>query len=281
MSRWSEIPGGIAGPACARIAAFAYHEVTDDPRSSGFQRTAALPYKHGCAAFDEHLEAITRAPVSPSLVTAIDLTRPLRHVLLTFDDGGKSALQAADALSQRGWRGHFFIVTSLIGRQRFLDAEEIRQLRRDGHVIGSHSHTHPDIFRELSGARMVAEWRESADRLANVLGETVDTASVPGGDISPGVLRSASEAGLRVLFTSEPWLTPRRVGDCWILGRFCPKSGTPSSTVGALASFQGWRRALLVRRLKVLARACMPALYRVHVRRSTQPFALDDHAQLP
>ena len=29
-----------------KIAAFLYHEVTDDPLASGFQRKAALPYKH-------------------------------------------------------------------------------------------------------------------------------------------------------------------------------------------------------------------------------------------
>jgi len=37
----------------------------------------------------------------------MDFERPGRHVLLTFDDGGKSALYASDQLSRRGWKGHF------------------------------------------------------------------------------------------------------------------------------------------------------------------------------
>ena len=36
--------------------------------------------------------------------------------MLTFDDGGPSALDAAGELAHRAWRGHFFIVTSLVGR---------------------------------------------------------------------------------------------------------------------------------------------------------------------
>ena len=40
------------------LATFAFHEVTDDPRASGFQRPAALPYKHTRLAFAQHLASI-------------------------------------------------------------------------------------------------------------------------------------------------------------------------------------------------------------------------------
>src|SRR5207302_8988099 len=63
-----------------------------------------------------------------------------------------------------------------------------------------------------------------------------------GGDISPQVLESAAAAGLRALFTSEPWLAPRRVHGCWILGRNIVKAATPSARIAALAAFRGWRR---------------------------------------
>jgi peptidoglycan/xylan/chitin deacetylase (PgdA/CDA1 family) len=255
-------------------ASFGYHEATNDPASAGFQRPGALPYKHTRDAFTRDLEAIAAGPCPPERVTDVDWSSPGRHVFLTFDDGGKSAAWIADALSARGWKGHFFIVTGLVGTRTFLTAQEIRYLRECGHVVGSHSNTHPDIFREQPFDRMVEEWRVSRDRLAQLLGEPCVTASVPGGDISPEVLKSADSAGLSYLFTSEPVLRPVRVGACWVLGRFMPKAWTPATRIGELATFRGWRSALLVRRLKGAARRAFPALYRQYVRRTTREGAL-------
>lgn len=254
-----------------RIASFGFHEVTDDPAASGFQRPAARPYTHTRAAFAETLDQIAARRVTPVRVTDIDLARPGRHVMLTFDDGGKSAVHVCDELSRRGWYGHFFVVTGLIGTRGFLDADEIRYIRRRGHVVGTHSHTHPDIFRDLSPARMTEEWRVSCDILAGILDEPCAAGSVPGGDISPLALRATAAAGLRWLFTSEPWVMPRAVDDCWVLGRFGTKARTAPAVVGALTEFRGWGRALAVRRLKNLARWGLPALYRFYVRRTTQP----------
>jgi peptidoglycan/xylan/chitin deacetylase (PgdA/CDA1 family) len=252
------------------IASFGYHDVTDDPKDSGFQRSGAVPYKLDPRLFKEHLDRITAVGRAPALVTAIDLTRPAQHLLLTFDDGGKSALWIGEELCRRGWRGHFFIATGLIGRRTFLESGEIRHLRSCGHVVGTHSHTHPDIYRELEWERMIVEWRQSADILAQLLGEPCLTASVPGGEISFAVLKSAGISGLRYLFTSEPSPTPEIVGGAWVLGRFCAKANTTSAEIAQLARFQGWSNRLLVRRVKNLARRAMPSLFRMYVTRSTR-----------
>ena len=255
----------------AELASFDYHEVTDDPTGTGFQRPAARAFTLTPAAFRGHLDRIAAAGVTPTLVTALDLTAPGRHVCLTFDDGGRSALAVGDELRRRGYWGHFFVVTSLIGTRTFLSPAEVRYLRSCGHVVGSHSHTHPDIFRDLPRERMLEEWRVSADLLATLLGERCVAAAVPGGDISPVVLRSADAAGLRYLFTCEPQLRPVRVGECWVLGRFIPKVGTPPGRVEELVRFRGWWRARIVRGAKELARHALPPLYRAYVRTVTRP----------
>ena len=54
---------------------------------------------------------------------------------------------------------------------------------------------------------MVSEWSRSRAMLEDILGHAVDVASVPGGYFSAVVARAAREAGIRVLFTSEP-VTP-------------------------------------------------------------------------
>lgn len=257
-------------PAGAAVASFMFHEICDDPAVSGFQRPAARQYKHTQSAFAAYLDAIAAA-TAPTTLPQIDFARPRRSVLLTFDDGGKSARTAAAALEQRGWRGHFLVVTRLVGARGFLTAEDIRAIHRAGHVIGSHSHTHPDIFRDLAFERAVEEWRTSADMLSQLLGAPCVSASVPGGDISARVLDSAETAGLRYLFTSEPWLRPRRHGECWVLGRFSVKLETSAAHVGRLARFQGWGGALARRRLKVVATRAFPPLYRLYVRLRTRP----------
>jgi len=252
------------------IASFGYHEVTDQPSQSGFQRPGARPYTLTPGAFAAHLDQIAAGNAAPTRVTDIDFTQPGRFLILTFDDGGKSAVYAGDALCQRGWRGHFFIVSSLIGQPTFATADDIRYLASCGHVVGTHSHTHPDIFPDLTPERMLDEWRRSSDIIGDILGAPCLTASVPGGDISHPVLASAAGAGVRYLFTSEPWLTPRSMNGCRVLGRFSPKVGTSPARIGELAQFRGWTSALVVRRLKGLARAGLPLLYRHYVRRTTR-----------
>src|SRR2546430_136641 len=145
-------------------AAFAYHDVTDDPRESGFQWRGAAPYTIGRVAFRSHIEAMATAYRRPALVTAIDFAAPGRHLLLTFDDRGKSA---------------------------------------------------------------------------------------------PAV-------------GSEPSLVPRLVHGCRVLGRYHVKLGTAPERIAALARLEGWRTAVMVRRLKGLLRDHLPGLYRSYVRYTTR-----------
>jgi peptidoglycan/xylan/chitin deacetylase (PgdA/CDA1 family) len=161
-------------------------------------------------------------------------------------------------------------VTARIGERTFLQPADVRLLRSEGHAVGSHSHTHPNIFRALGRERMLEEWRMSCDILAGILGEPCTAASVPGGDISPAVLGSASEAGLSYLFTSEPRLTPRRLGNTWILGRACLKGDVSAAAIAELVAFRGWQRVQFVRRLGLLARALCPPLYAQYVRLRTR-----------
>jgi peptidoglycan/xylan/chitin deacetylase (PgdA/CDA1 family) len=254
----------------AKTATFLYHDIADDPSESGFQRRSALAYKQTRDVFSKHLDRIAESGFTPKQVFDIDFGQGGKHVLLTFDDGGKGALHAAEELNRRGWRGHFFITTSLLGTSTFLDAHATRYIHSCGHVIGSHSHTHPDIFKALSFARMMSEWRTSCEILSDLLGAPCLAASVPGGDVSRRVFRSADAAGLRFLFTSDPFLSPRQQGNCHVLGRVCPKADIALPDVQNLAEFRGWTRELVRMRVKTTLKTALYPLYRIYVHYALQ-----------
>lgn len=222
-----------------KILSLLYHDVVPPGRhsSSGFPGADAEIYKLDENEFERHLDAV--AIQAASYVQALDGQAPVpgHAVLLTFDDGGISALErTAPLLEARGWRGHFFITTDYIGEPAFLTAHQIRELRRRGHIIGSHSCTHPPRMSHCPLAQMQREWSESTAILSGIIGEPVYTGSVPGGFYSPGVADAAKQAGIRLLFTSEPVAGVTRREGIVILGRYSIQQGTTAALAGKIAA---------------------------------------------
>ncbi len=209
------------------MTALMYHDVVPagEEDSSGFAGRDAALYKVTPEVFSAHLRAIQRAlPDDPP------------DVIFTFDDGGASALGAADALERHGLRGRFFVTVNYIGTRGFLDRPGIRELQRRGHEVGSHSCSHPLRMGHLSLARLRDEWTASRAALRDLLGCDIRSASVPGGDFAPAVAAAAADAGFIHLFTSEPTVTVRHIGPMSIAGRFTVQRWTSASTAAALAA---------------------------------------------
>jgi peptidoglycan/xylan/chitin deacetylase (PgdA/CDA1 family) len=235
-----------------RALAIMYHDIVEneDFASSGFPGAGAHVYKLRREDFERHLEAI-RAAVSADAVSRIASRRQWSGapVFLTFDDGGISALDPTCGLLERyGWRGHFFVTTRLIGTPGFMSASEVRELHRRGHVVGSHSVSHPGRMAALPRAQIDREWRESLATLSEIAGEPVRVASVPGGFYSREVARSAAAAGIEVLFTSQPAAATYMVDGCLVLGRYVVQRGMgPEWSAAFAAGRRGarWRQAAL------------------------------------
>lgn len=224
-----------------RTLGLLYHDLVEgnDFGASGFPGGDADRYKLDVGEFAQHLQAIASA-TSKKPGSALDLLRspaaaePL--VLVTFDDGGVSAHSyAAGLLEDLGWPGHFLVTTDRIGSPSFMTREHIKSLRRRGHIIGSHSVSHPARMSACGWRELTREWRESRDALSEILGEDVTVASVPGGYFSTRVARAASAAGIRLLFTSEPTTRCRVVDECLIVGRYCFQRGASSRTAAQIA----------------------------------------------
>jgi peptidoglycan/xylan/chitin deacetylase (PgdA/CDA1 family) len=225
-----------------RPTALIYHDVLVDggPDDSGFAGADALFYKLPETQFHRHLDLIAAvlgvgAPLCLSDPTAG--TTADGAVVLTFDDGGASApTRVLPALGQRGWRAHFFVTTDFIGARGFVTSQGLRELHAAGHVVGSHSASHPLRMSCLSHEAMCREWGDSRARLEDLLSASVTAASVPGGYYSRAVATAAAESGIRVLFTSEPRRSVTTVNGITVVGRFSVTRRTRDGDVVSLAS---------------------------------------------
>ena len=245
-----------------RAVTLLYHDVVPAGRweLSGFGGADADVYKLDCDAFRRHLMAISQSLHGLPITGTELLARPSDDCpfLLTFDDGGVSALlYAADILDEFGWKAHFFVTAGRIGTPGFLDRSQIQELRRRGHVIGSHSFSHPARMARCSIAELDDEWQRSARLLTEILGEPIQVASVPGGYYSREVARAAARAGIRLLFNSEPVTGAHLVDRCLVLGRFTAQRATPAEWSAAIVAghWQPRIRAYLFWNAKKVAKA--------------------------
>jgi peptidoglycan/xylan/chitin deacetylase (PgdA/CDA1 family) len=222
-----------------------YHDVIGPSAvaASGFPGVDADRYKLDVGLFDRHLFAITRAVTRAGAeriagVRALTWRKPASPpaVVLHFDDGGASALHVADRLEHTGWRGFFHITTDRIGTPGFVGEADVRELAARGHVIGTHSCSHPSRMSSLPLAEIVREWVDSRARLEQVVGGPVTVGSVPGGFSSPAVIRAADRAGLELVFTSEPTSHFEWVRGCLVLGRYAIRRGMPARVAAELAA---------------------------------------------
>ncbi len=223
-----------------RLISLQFHDVyAADPAESGFEGEGAARYKLPLALFEEQLTrlaAVLREP--PVLIAgAASSVGTGLPVAITVDDGGLSYFTSvAGLLEEHGWRGHCFVTTAWIGRRGFLDKSQLRELHARGHVIGSHSVSHPARFSACSRAEMLKEWQGSTQTLQDILGSPVQCASVPGGYYSREVAETAAEAGIATLFTSEPETRVQRVDGCQVLGRYAMRRGDGAGYPARLAA---------------------------------------------
>ena len=167
-----------------------FHDIlSKDDKLSGFQNESAFQYKVEAGMFEDLVRAMA----------GID------DVTFSFDDGGISFLTvAAPILEKYGKKGLFFISTKFIGTKGFLTKEQVRELERRGHVVGSHSHSHPHNMTALTDAEIDEEWMKSRAVLQDILGHEVKGASIPNGYGSKSIYRSVRKAGFAELYSSVP-----------------------------------------------------------------------------
>ena len=209
-----------------------YHDiVTKEDKSSGFQNESAFQYKVEESAFEEQVKALQG-----------------KDVVFTFDDGGVSFLtKAAPILEKYGFKGVFFISTKYIGTSGFLNAEQVKALKERGHIVGSHSHTHPEIFTRLSKEEIHEEWSKSYEILQSILGKKDLPMSIPNGYASKTIMQEAIACGYTDIYTSQPTTKVGSFQKHNVIGRYVVHDNMSTQDVQRIVTSKGTKMKMAIK----------------------------------
>ena len=132
-------------------------------------------------------------PGSQIFGKALIAPRKPGELALTFDDGPNPAWtpQLLDLLAAYGVKATFF----LVGKYGWQQPGLVRRIVADGHLLGNHSWSHPNLA--LTGALKVdKELLRTRDTLEQISGAPIKYFRPPFGGRRPHVLRAARQLGM-------------------------------------------------------------------------------------
>lgn len=233
-NRWRYAAAGVAAaalllgtiaymaltPVPEGVVILEYHMVEDDDGLASDER----PYKVPPAEFAAQLDYLQQQGYET--ITMQDYMRarkgkqelPERAVALTFDDGYEdNYTEVWPSLAQRDMKATIYMVTNDIGRPRYLDWNELRDLQAHGIEIGSHTANH-QLLTTLDEATQIDELRLSKLLLEWNGIHTVYSFSYPNGAYDatlPAKLQQeeylnavTGDAGVNTM-TTDPYLLQR------------------------------------------------------------------------
>lgn len=132
----------------------------------------------------------------------------LPEVALTFDDGPNPVYtpQVLAILKKYHVKATFFDIGRLVKAYPELTREEVT----DGHIVGNHSWTHPDLS-TLTPNAIKAQLQQTSDKIEQVTGVRPTFMRPPYGNISPRVLTVINDLALTIVFWSDEardWTLP-------------------------------------------------------------------------
>ena len=196
------------------IISLMYHDSYIKNKSeSGFKLAGADVYKIKPEAFEHQMQLIDK------YIKAKGLGKDC--VRFTFDDGGISFYTIyAPILDKYGYKGYFFITTSLIATDGFMSESQIKELDERGHIIGGHSDSHRQRMNTLSYEELKEDWGKCSERLSAIVGHPITVCSLPCGYESDNMLNALKDLGYTDIFTSAPNTHPKEKKGVCLLGRF-------------------------------------------------------------
>jgi peptidoglycan/xylan/chitin deacetylase (PgdA/CDA1 family) len=142
---------------------------------------------------------------------------PKKAVLITIDDGYKSAYQTAwPILKKYGFTATLFVYTSYVGiSSKAITWDELRTLKASGCTVGSHSVYHSDLTSrkdqetdETFQRRLEEEIVQSKKIIDRELAQDTFFFAFPYGKYNPLVLKMTASAGYKMAVTVDRGTNP-------------------------------------------------------------------------
>lgn len=171
----------------------------------------ALPYGAGIAvALAAYAGYASMAPRSQLLGRTFNHGNNQRQLALTYDDGPNDphTLRLLDVLAEQNVKATFFV----IGRYVAQRPDILRRMAQEGHVIGNHTYSHPNLV-FCSASRVALEIEDCRKAIGDAIGDQSKLFRPPFGGRRPAVLRVIREKGLLPIMwsiTSYDWRASAR-----------------------------------------------------------------------
>ena len=193
-----------------RIQFLYLHHVFEDEVSSFSELLQKLSIRNHFISYSEAVDRICNGNIDKPYIT------------ISFDDGLKSCLRAAKIMNRLGIKSCFFLCGSMLGEtnyqkiagfclqrlqtppMEFMSWDDVEMLLKQGHEIGSHTMTHPNLA-QLSLQQIQDEITDSFDLLTEKTG-AVKHFSWPLGrffHFSPTAARITFETGFKSCASAE------------------------------------------------------------------------------
>jgi peptidoglycan/xylan/chitin deacetylase (PgdA/CDA1 family) len=224
------------GPGDVTIPILLYHHINTSPTGNHYY----VPPK----TFEQEIMTLhdwgyTTITVT-MLVQAITMGRelPPHPILITFDDGQLDDYTNAFPIMQKyGFTGVIYIVCNYLGKEGFMNREQILKLHDAGWDVGSHSMNHYDLTTLSPKAKRI-EILESKEKLEDVLGIEILSFAYPFGVKDNSIYESVRAAGYIAAMGAEGYTDNQGIWNLYNLQRVEIKA---SEDVKSLTRFLTWR----------------------------------------
>jgi peptidoglycan/xylan/chitin deacetylase (PgdA/CDA1 family) len=211
-----------SAPSAAGVPVLIYHQIVTDDRAPG-ETIIHL------ARFTEQMRYLAEHGYTPiDIDTLVRYMRdggalPHRPVVLTFDDGWRSTLNAVPVLQRYGFKASFWIIAGAGIGGDYLDWRDVEDLARQPRFeVNSHTMTHPWDAKDnlvtwtegkVTGkgdAQALEELTQSKRLLEERLNRPQRYLAWPCGWYNDRLIELAQKAGYEALFTAEDGLNMAR-----------------------------------------------------------------------
>ncbi len=121
---------------------------------------------------------------------------PSRKIALTYDDGPNDpdTPRLMEVLNKHGVKATFFLIGRFVAQR----PQIVRDLVSEGHIVGNHTFTHPQLIFETS-VQVRAQLSACSHAIGDAVGPHSNLFRPPYGGRRPAVLRIARELGLETV----------------------------------------------------------------------------------